>query len=104
MALMIQLPPGHQDRSHSGESDPQHDSADQQGWRSEIDLDIAGLGRLKASLWMQSNRVEIELGVASDPSRRHLEDGLDHLRARLAGHGFEDIRIDLKRLDEEQAT
>ncbi len=102
MALMIQLPPGHQERGHGEESDPQHDGTDQRGWRSEIDLEISGLGRLKASLWMQATRIDIALAVASDPARQHLEEGLELLRSRLAGHGFEDIRIDLQRLDEEQ--
>lgn len=102
MALMIQLPPGHQDRSGGEDADQRHRNAEQQGWRSEIDLDVAGLGRLKVSLWMKTNSVEIDLRVAHDQSRQQLEGGLESLRSRLAGHGFEDIKIDLNRLDEEQ--
>lgn len=102
MALMIQLPPGHQDRPGGEDADQRHRNAEQHGWRSEIDLDVAGLGRLKASLWMNANSVEIDLRVAHDPSRQQLEGGLDSLRSRLAGHGFEDIKIVLNRLDEEQ--
>ncbi|SEL75014.1 hook-length control protein FliK [Halomonas daqiaonensis] len=104
MALMIQLPPGHQDRSGAEDADQQQSNAEQQGWRSEIDLDVAGLGRLKASLWMNANSVEIDLRVAHDPSRQELEKGLDSLRSRLAGHGFEEIKVDLNRLDEEQTS
>ncbi|MDR9440617.1 MAG: flagellar hook-length control protein FliK, partial [Halomonas sp.] len=102
MALMIQLPPGHQDRSGGEDTDQQQRNARQQDWHSEIDLDIAGLGRLKASLWMNANSVEIDLRVAHDRSRQELEKGLDSLRTRLAGHGFAEIKIDLNRLEEGQ--
>lgn len=99
MALMIQLPPEHQDRPGAEDTDQQQRNAEQQDWRSEIDLDIAGLGRLKASLYVKANSVEIDLRVAHDQTRLELEEGLDNLRSRLAGHGFEEIRIDLDRLE-----
>lgn len=101
MALMIQLPPGYQDRPGGEDTDQQQRNAEQQDWRSEIDLDIAGLGRLKASLCMKANSVEIDLRVAHDQTRLELENGIDRLRTRLAGHGFEEIRIDLDRLEGE---
>ncbi len=95
MALMIQVPPGHQDRTGGEKRNTENRDAEQQGWRSEIDLNIAGLGRVKASLWMQAHSVEIELNVAQELTRRQLEGGIESLRSRLAGHGFEEIRIDL---------
>ncbi|WP_280549440.1 MULTISPECIES: flagellar hook-length control protein FliK [unclassified Halomonas] len=104
MALMIQLPPGPQDRSDSEGTDQQRKTTEKQGWRSEIDLDIAGIGRLQASLRMKANSVEIELRVAHDPSRQELERGLDSLRSRLTGHGFEEIKIDLQRFEEGQMS
>ncbi|MDI5922829.1 flagellar hook-length control protein FliK [Halomonas sp. LR5S13] len=104
MALMIQLPPGHQDRPGAEDTDQQKRNAEQQGWRSEIDLNIAGLGRLQASLWMKANSVEIDLRVAHDRSRQELENGLDSLRSRLSSHGFEEIKINLNRLEEEQVS
>ncbi|MDT8879175.1 flagellar hook-length control protein FliK [Halomonas saccharevitans] len=100
MALMVPLPPGHQERQGSEESESQRRDGEQRGWRSEIDLEITGLGRLKASLWMEADRVEIDLRLAQESTRQRLESGLDHLRSRLAGHGFETIQIDLGRLDE----
>ncbi|SFT56270.1 flagellar hook-length control protein FliK [Halomonas saccharevitans] len=100
MALMVPPPPGQQERSGSEDAESQRRDRERRGWRSEIDLDVAGLGRMKASLWMEADRVEIDLRLARDSTRQRLESGIDHLRARLAGHGFETIQIDLARLDE----
>ncbi|MEQ6887191.1 flagellar hook-length control protein FliK [Halomonas sp. CS7] len=100
MALMVPLPPGHQERPGSEETESQRRDGEQRGWRSEIDLDVAGLGRLKASLWMDADRVEIDLRLAHESTRQRLERDLEILRSRLAGHGFETIQIDLGRLDE----
>lgn len=102
MALLIQPPPGHQERPGKEDSDQQQDSSEGESWRSELDLDIAGIGRLKASLWMNTNSVEIDLVVAQDQSRQRLESGLDTLRARIAGHGFEDIKIALDQFEKRQ--
>ncbi|QFU00103.1 Flagellar hook-length control protein FliK [Halomonas sp. THAF5a] len=101
MALVIQLPPGHQDRPSGEQDDSSRRDAEQRGWRSEIDLEVDGLGRLTASLWMDAERVEIDLRLARESSRQRLEHDLESLRARLAGHGFGTIQVELGPLMEE---
>lgn len=100
MALMIPLTPGQQERP-DGEAEAQRQRGEQRGWRSEIDLVVDGLGRLKASLWMDAERVEVDLRLASESTRERLEGDLESLRNRLAGHGFETVRVALGPLDEE---
>ncbi|WP_108446280.1 flagellar hook-length control protein FliK [Halomonas denitrificans] len=102
MALMIPLPPGHQEPPGGEEASRGRDD-EQRGWRSEIDLDVDGLGRLKASLWMDADRVEIDLRLARESTRQRLEGDLENLRARLAGHGFTTVLVELGPLDEESA-
>ncbi|MFG6158717.1 flagellar hook-length control protein FliK [Halomonas sp. 1390] len=101
MALMVPMPPGHQEWTGGEEADAQRREGEQRGWRSEIDLDVAGLGRLKASLWMDADRVEVDLRLAHESARQRLERDLESLRSRLAGHGFETVQIELGKLDEE---
>jgi len=102
MALMIQVPPERQSRASDDNPAHRQRNTDQRGWHSQIDLDIAGLGRVKASLWMQAAGVEIDLGVADARAYQSLEKGLDRLRSRLTVHGFDEIKLDLHRLDEAQ--
>ncbi len=100
MALMIQLPVGERGRDgEPGESDGEG-NAEGHGWRSEIDLDVAGLGRLQASVWMQQARLEIDLRAPED-ALGPLEAGLEHLKSRLAGHGFEEVGVTLAALEED---
>lgn len=101
MALLVPLPPGHQERPGSEEDEAQGRGGEHRGWRSEIDLNVDGLGRLKASLWMDAERVEIDLRLARESTRERLEGDLESLRARLVGHGFETVQIELGLLKEE---
>lgn len=100
MALMIQPPDERREHAQRDEHESAPDDPESRAWRSSIDVEIAEQGRLTASLWMQSDRVAIDLGVANPAFLEQLETDIDALRSRLAGHGFSEIHVDVHALDE----
>ncbi len=96
MALVIQLPQGRRDGRQEGEEGGESREGESGGWRSRLRLDVAGLGPLEVSLWMREVRLDIDVHVQEAASKSRLEEGLETLRHRLAGHGFDDVRLRLK--------
>ncbi|MCK2185115.1 flagellar hook-length control protein FliK, partial [Halomonas getboli] len=95
MALAIQLPQGRRDERQESEESGGSRRDESNGWRSRLTLDVAGLGPLDVSLWMREVRLDIDVQVPGADVRSRLEDGLETLRHRLAGHGFDDVRLRL---------
>ncbi|RTR04423.1 flagellar hook-length control protein FliK [Halomonas nitroreducens] len=95
MALVISLPQGRRDEPEGGDDAERRRERGHGGWRSELDLEVAGLGPLKVSLWMKEARLDIDLQSADEAALARLEAGLETLRQRLEGHGFEDVRLRL---------
>ncbi|MFG6176453.1 flagellar hook-length control protein FliK [Halomonas sp. THAF12] len=95
MALVIQLPQGRREGQPGDDGASGERRNESQGWRSELDLEVAGLGPMKVSLWMRDARLDIDLRVNEEAARSRLEAGLEVLRRRLAGHGFDDVRLRL---------
>ena len=104
MALMIQPPDERGEPSRNDEREPSPDDPESRAWRSSIDVEVADQGRLTASLWMQSDRIAINLSVANPAFHQQLEAGIDTLYSRLAGHGFSDIDIQLHALNQESGA
>ena len=100
MALLIQPPAGQQE-SREGAQDESAGEDSQRTWRSDIDLDVQGAGRIKASVWMQAAQLEIDMQIADGDTLERLREGLAPLKARLSGHGFEDVGVTLSRLTTE---
>ncbi|HSH47430.1 MAG TPA: flagellar hook-length control protein FliK [Halomonas sp.] len=98
MALMILPPPD--ERTPEDEAESAEQETQGRAWRSEIDLDIAGTGRLQASLWMRAEQLKITLRVSEHGVYQRLKDDADTLQARLSGHGFSHVDIDLGILKE----
>lgn len=103
MALVIQLPQGRRE-GQGGEGQDSEQSRDEASaeWRSDLELEVAGIGPLKASLRMREARLDIDLRTR-EASLARLEGGLESLRHRLAAHGFDDVRLRLEGLPEEGA-
>ncbi|MDR5866914.1 flagellar hook-length control protein FliK [Halomonas koreensis] len=103
MALVIQLPQGRRE-GQGGEGQASEESRDEASpeWRSDLELEVAGIGPLKASLRMREARLDIELR-AREAALARLEGGLEPLRHRLAAHGFDDVRLSLEGLPGEGA-
>ncbi|MDW7745264.1 flagellar hook-length control protein FliK [Halomonas sp.] len=100
MALLIQPPAGQQE-SREGAQDESAGEDSQRTWRSDIDLDVQGAGRIKAAVWMQATQLEIDMQIADSDTLERLREGLAPLKARLSGHGFEDVAVTLSRLTTE---
>lgn len=100
MALLIQPPAEHQAPSDDSQ-DGTTDGDSQRTWRSDIDLEVQGAGRIKATVWMQTSRLEVDMSIADCNTLERLKEGLAPLQARLDGHGFENAGITLRRLTTE---
>ncbi|MFP4262391.1 MAG: flagellar hook-length control protein FliK [Halomonas sp.] len=102
MALLIQPPVGERaSRDEEQEAPPGEDA--RRTWRSDIDLEVQGAGRVKASVWMQDTRLEIDMRVADPETLTRLQEGRAPLEARLGAHGFEEVGVTLERLTTEAA-
>ncbi|MGQ7249161.1 flagellar hook-length control protein FliK [Halomonas sp. V046] len=104
MALLIQPlqrderggghPHGHDDGNAAPDDEP--------GWRSELSLDVAGLGRLDVVAMMGDTRLSLTLAARDTVVRERLDGQLDSLRKRLEGHGFHSVVLSVvERHDEE---
>ncbi|XKE45417.1 flagellar hook-length control protein FliK [Halomonas organivorans] len=95
MALVIQLPQGRRDGRGGGDDEAERGEDEHGGWRSDLELEVAGLGPIKASLWMKEAHLDIDLQIRDEGMLPCLETGLEALRQRLTGHGFEEVRLRL---------
>ncbi|SDN88166.1 hook-length control protein FliK [Halomonas shengliensis] len=100
MALLVQPPVGERLPREGDQEEPAGEDA-RRTWRSDIDLEVQGAGRVTASLWMQAARLEIDMWVADPDALARLQEGLDALRSRLGAHGFEEVGVTLGRLTAE---
>lgn len=95
MALTIQLPQAGREGEEAADREGGKAQRDGQGWRSEMRLQVAGLGEIAVSLWWRERRLDLAL-ASSDPAvRARLEAGRERLAERLSacGPGEVDIRI-----------
>lgn len=97
MALLVQPPVGERPPGDGDQEEPAGEDA-RRTWRSDIDLEVQGAGRITASLWMQAARLEIDMRVADLEALARLQEGRDALKARLTAHGFEEVGVTLERL------
>ncbi len=97
MALMIQVPADAPRQPHpDGGGDDQggeEGEDDQRPWHSELTLDLAALGPVRVRLDMLGDDLRINMNTASEEVARQLRAGGERLRARLHGHGFEQVEV-----------
>jgi len=106
MALLIQPlqrderggghPHGHDDGNATPDDEP--------GWRSELSLDVAGLGRLDVVAQMGDTQLSLTLAARDAEVRERLDGQLDSLRKRLEGHGFHSVVLSVVERHDEEST
>lgn len=94
MALAVHLPPeGREHRREDGESS----SHDDEGiCRSELTLDVEGLGAVRVALRMGATTLDIALQARDESVLSDLATELETLRQRLERHGFERVQLRLE--------
>ncbi len=102
MALIIQLPAVVRQEGEQASGEGRED-AGQEAWRSQMTLEVAGLGRLDVSLLIARRRLEVALEAESQAMLKRLENGEAILRSRLQACGFDAVDLHLEVGDEESA-
>ncbi|WP_168013462.1 flagellar hook-length control protein FliK [Halomonas salinarum] len=95
MALIVQMPAGKQgdsDQPGSGESE---EDAGQGAWRTQMSLQVAGLGKLEVELSIVPRQLDITLRAEDEAVLTRLKEGDASLRSRLQACGFDTIHLNM---------
>ncbi|MGP9664477.1 flagellar hook-length control protein FliK [Halomonas sp. AOP22-C1-8] len=88
MALVIHLPA--QEKEGDGEGD---NSQKEDGWRSEMQLDVPNLGAFSVSLWFYRAVLSIDLTTADKATHQYLEQGIPTLEQRLNALDLDKVQV-----------
>nr|WP_282100050.1 flagellar hook-length control protein FliK [Thauera aromatica] len=87
--------------AHEGAGGQEGGEEDEQEWRAELGLDVAGLGALSVSLALRERALALRLSAADGGARARLEEGLEALRSRLEAFGFDTLELAVDSVAEE---
>ncbi|SJN13673.1 hypothetical protein CZ787_11275 [Halomonas citrativorans] len=87
MALVIHLPA--QEKNGGGEGD----NKEEDGWRSEMQLDVPNLGAFSVSLWFYRAVLSIDLTTADKATHQYLEQGIPTLEQRLNALDLDKVQV-----------
>lgn len=103
LALVIELPPelrrGPGDHDHEGQDASDAPEGDAE-WRSELSLEVAELGSLRARLKLCGDRLDLELSSAQASVLEVLKSGSDDLRERLLACGLASASVRVMAADD----
>ena len=98
MALVINLP----GRDPQDEKAQPEDS--QPGWRSEMQLDVPGLGAFRIALWLHHQVLSIDLTADNPDTYQRLDSELDRLEQRLSALDFAKVQVKARYIPSEEAV
>lgn len=87
MALVIHLP------AQEKEGDGEGDNKEEDGWRSEMQLDVPNLGAFSVSLWFYRAVLSIDLTTADKATYQYLEQGISALEQRLNALDLDKVQV-----------
>ncbi|MGP8289876.1 flagellar hook-length control protein FliK [Vreelandella zhanjiangensis] len=88
MALVIHLPT--RDKT---QEDQQENSSPDDGWRSEIQLEVPNVGAFSVSLWFYRAVLSIDLTTADKATHHYLEKDIPALEQRLGALDLEKVQV-----------
>ncbi|XKH60318.1 flagellar hook-length control protein FliK [Halomonas sediminis] len=99
MALVINLPPREEGREEQEDTD---DTAS--GWRSEIKLEVPGLGDFSAALWFYRDTLRLDLSTSQAETHQRLEAGLGQLQKRLEALDMRKVQVKARWIEPEDGN
>lgn len=93
MALIVQMPGGGQRGSEQSSSDEHDEEADHGAWRTQMSLQVVGLGKLDVELSVAPRQLDITLSAENQAVLSRLKEGEAALRSRLQVCGFDTIGL-----------
>nr|WP_290441545.1 flagellar hook-length control protein FliK [Halomonas sp. CnH100-B] len=88
MALVINLP-GRDGQKEGAGGEGEAD----EGWRSEMQLDVPNLGRFNIALALYQGALTINLTAEDAETRQRLEEGVGALEQRLSAFDFRKVKV-----------
>ncbi len=98
MALVVNLP----GRDTHDEKQPADDAPSE--WRSEMQLDVPGLGVFSVALWLHKQVLSIDLTAGSLETYERLDSGLDRLEQRLKALDFAKVQVNARYIPPEEPS
>ncbi|WP_136255285.1 flagellar hook-length control protein FliK [Onishia niordana] len=95
MALIVQMPAGKQGDSDQPASDESEEDSGQGAWRTQMSLQVAGLGKLDVELSIVPRQLDITLSAENEAVLTRLKEGGASLRSRLQACGFDTIHLNM---------
>lgn len=97
MALVIQLP------NHDKAQENQRQSHDpEDGWRSEMRLEVPNVGAFSISLWFYRAVLSIDLTATDSATHQYLETGISALEQRLNALDLEKVQVRARYVPQER--
>ncbi|RUR29175.1 flagellar hook-length control protein FliK [Vreelandella nanhaiensis] len=96
MALVIQLPTQDKTQGDQRESNNSDD-----GWRSEMRLEVPSVGAFSVSLWFYRAVLSVDLTAADSTTHQYLERGIPALEQRLNALDLEKVQVRARHIPQE---
>lgn len=87
MALVINLP------QRREESDGERHREAEGDWRSDMQLDVPGLGEFNVSLWLYRDVLSLDMNTSLPETHQRLEAGLEQLQQRLEALDLRKVQV-----------
>lgn len=99
MALVINLPG--REEGASGDDSKQSEAED--GWRSEMHLDVPELGEFSVALWLYRGTLSVDFTTSSGEVQQRLDEHLPALEQRLSALDLRKVQLKVRQLDTYEA-
>ena len=99
MALVVNLPS--REEGAMGESHEQGEPDD--GWRSDMHLDVPNLGEFSVALWLYRGTLSVDFTTDSDDVQQQLNEGLSVLEQRLSALDLRKVQLRVRDIDRGEA-
>lgn len=99
MALVINLP----GREEGASSDDSEQSEAEDGWRSEMHLDVPELGEFSVALWLYRGTLSVDFTTSSGEVQERLDEHLPALEQRLSALDLRKVQLKVRQLDTYEA-
>ena len=94
MALVVNLP------SREGGGDEGNEQGEpEDGWRSEMQLDVPNLGEFNVALWLYRGTLSVDFTTSSDDVKQQLNEGLAVLEQRLSALDLRKVQLRVRDID-----
>ena len=97
MALVVNLP----SREEGGKGERREQEEPEDGWQSDMHLDVPNLGEFNVALWLYRGTLSVDFTADSDGVQQQLREGLAVLEQRLSALDLRKVQLRVHDIDTE---